>query len=92
LSAHPSAAYVGRPRALPLLVLLAFAGWLLLRAVFGLAALARRIYIDAGEPSWTDVIGGVIFIPLAFAIVFSLMLGRGALLQLVALLPQGLQP
>jgi len=86
-----SARYTGR-RAPRLVLLLALLGWLIFRAVLGLADLAERLYVEAGRPNWGDIVGGVIFLPIAVGIAFSLALGRTGLLQLVALLPQGIFP
>lgn len=63
-----------------------FAGWLILQALFLAADLAERAYAEMGRPNWGDVIGGVIFIPVAFGLVFSMMVGWGAFAHWLALL------
>lgn len=81
----PSAAYVGlRPSLFARF--LALLGFLLWTALVAIADLASRLYDEMGRPNWSDVVGGVIFIPLSFSIVFSMMLGRGAIVHFAQIL------
>ena len=82
MSRRPSAYYVGRQPGV-LIVLVALLGYLVLRALFVLTDFADRAYAEMGRPDWSDVIGGLLFIPVAFLIVVTFWLGQGRLMELL---------
>lgn len=80
----PSHAYVRR-RFNPLAELAAFFGWLLFQLLLLGRALLVRARHDFAGASWQDIVGSLLFLPVAVVVFVALAGGRTALLQLLAI-------